>query len=788
MLGCPILLASTLTEMIAAMLLFAFGQRADAVPVFLDSQTRIRVWVEQPTTESALQKGVQLSVGGRSMAIDRIEKATPVTDDANVSDPNLVTFPGTIQGALGGKDWTPSDESSAAVEVRPGVFELVVKLPKGNYQYKCAKGGSWGENYGADFKQNGGNINLNVLADNQIVRIVADFNQKTLLDSVNHPERVSAPATAPERKRKERPNRVFEVVLKDSFSLSDVDKPTFLTVQGQSRRVIMRGILDHSAFQYAANDLGANYSAKETTFKVWSPVSRAVYLDLKTAKLAMRKGSNGVWTSTIKGDLHGKPYRFEFLSYDESKSAPDIESKSVDAESKWSYVVDLKKTNPDGFGTISMPLRKSVTDAIIYEVHVRDFSIDPNSGVDPKRRGKYIGMVQEGTRVPGTQFSTGIDYLKKLGVTDVHLLPIQNFNPGNSKVYNWGYETNLFNVPEEQYSTDPDDPFLKIRECKQMVHGFHKNGLRVILDVVYNHTVPSEGPGSAFDVAVPYYYFRTDDRGRNINESGVGNAVHDERPMVRKYIINSLKYWMNEYRVDGFRFDLLGMFAQSSVKAISDELHKVRADVLIYGEPWTGGGPNRFPKGAQKGLKVAVFNDHFRNAVRGDLDGDSKGFATGGGSFDEVKRALMGSIDDFAAAPTETINYVSAHDNMTLFDRFANTVGNDVAKQKEAVKRAGSLVLLSQGIPFIEGGSEMGRTKGGNHNSYNAGDAVNQFDWKRATQFQDVINHYRNLINTRKTTPSLRYSTAEEVRKNVRVSQNPGGSVRYEAGRKLFTF
>jgi pullulanase len=454
-----------------------------------------------------------------------------------------------------------------------------------------------------------------------------------------------------------------------------------------------------------------------------------------------------VWSVSVPGDWHGALYQYQFESYGVVRIAPDINGFAASADSRFSLVVDLARTNPPG-GIPPTPLRhQSQTDAVLYELHIRDFTIRPESGVAPEKRGKYAGLAQAGTRVPGTDFKTGLDYLVSLGVTDVHLLPVQNFL-GKTGEYNWGYVTNLFNVPEETYSTTPGSPVGVIREFKAMVAALHRAGLRVVLDVVYNHTWPPDGKDSAFDQTVPYYYFRTDDRGYLRNESGVGNALHDERPMVRKFVRESLLYWQSEYGIDGFRFDLLGMFHPESVRDWTRALRQKRPDTILYGEPWTGGGPTRFPKGAQRGTGMAVFNDDFRNIVRGDLDGTTPGFALGGGG--DLRAAIAGGAS-FATSPQESVNYVSAHDNLTLWDKITKSLPpNRPDLHIAAVRLALATVLLSQGVPFLEGGVEIGRTKGGNPNSYNAGDSANAFDWERATRYGEIQKYVSGLIHLRR--------------------------------------
>ncbi len=333
----------------------------------------------------------------------------------------------------------------------------------------------------------------------------------------------------------------------------------------------------------------------------------------------------GVWRAIVPGDLNGVYYQYRFMSYGVARTTPDIYGRAASENLQRSMVVDLARTDPEGWRATQTPHLAQPTDAVVYEVHARDFTIDPSSGVQPALRGTYLGLVAMGTHVPGTNSATGLDYLRRLGVTDVHILPFQSINPTHASGYNWGYETDLFDVPEPRYATKPSSPTGVITEVKTMVEGLHRAGIGLVMDVVYNHTLPASGDTSPFWATVPYYYFRTGPKGELLNESGVGNAMDDDHPMVRKYVCDSVAYWASQYHVDGFRFDLLGMFSRDTVSAISTTLHHIRPDILIYGEPWTGGGPIRFGKGAQKAVGVALFNDNFRNAVRGDLKEPSQG-------------------------------------------------------------------------------------------------------------------------------------------------------------------
>lgn len=534
-------------------------------------------------------------------------------------------------------------------------------------------------------------------------------------------------------------------------------------------RVYARDVLTHDAFVADDAELGYRYAEDATTFRTWSPVAERVELLLykdatgqPVRTVAMSRGDR-VWEARVQGDLHGAVYGYRFHSYGEARTAADIHGYAATPDSKRSVVLDLRRTDPEGFRDPQRhqpPTVARATDEVIYEIHVRDFSIrDPN--VPAAHRGKYLGLTNR------NDAKTSLSHLKGLGVTTVHLLPIHDFG-GAMEDYNWGYWTELFNVPEPRYATDPADPAAAIRELKQTIQALHDAGIRVVLDVVYNHTASSFA-NSAFDQAVPWHYFRTDDAGLLRNEAGVGNAIADERPMVRKYIVDSLVYWATEYQVDGFRFDLMGMHHPETVKAARDALRKVRPDVLIYGEPWTGGGPTHFPKGAQRGLNVAVFNDHIRNAVRGELDGPGLGFAMNGGNADALRKGIAGSIDDFTASPVETINYVEAHDNLTFWDKLHLALPHASESQKRAMQKlALGIVLTSQGVPFLHGGSEFCRTKGGNHNSYNAGDDVNAFDWARRDRYAEVVNYVAGLTTLRREHPAFRMSDAESVRANLK--------------------
>ena len=544
--------------------------------------------------------------------------------------------------------------------------------------------------------------------------------------------------------------------------------------------VVARGVLDDAAFQALDADLGARCTPAATTFTTWSPVSTQVELVLlprtggadPARVVPLDRGPKGTWTTTLREDLHGTPYRYRFHHGGRVREAADIHCFAATADSQRSVVIDLDRVKPDAWDTTPAPTAAHPTDEVIYELHVRDFSVaDPSC---PERaRGSYLGLVHPGS-VPGAPAgpasSTGLAHLRDLGITAVHLMPVHDFTAGTQD-YNWGYWTALFNVPEGNYATDRGaDPLTPVRELRTAVQGLHAAGIRVLLDVVYNHT-SSSGDASPFDATVPGWFFRTTPDGRLTNDAGCGNSVADERPMVRKYILDSLAHWLRDYKVDGFRFDLLGTHTPETVRAICARVKELRPDATLYGEPWTGGGPIRFGKGAQKGLPIAVFNDHLRGAVRGDTDGAGAGFATGpgGDSAAVLRGAAFGAIDDFTQEPGESVAYVSAHDNLSLVDKIAKAAPTaDAATRRAMQKLALGIVLVSQGVPFLEGGSEICRTKGGDHNSYVSGDAVNRFDWQAKPACDEVFEWTRGMVALRRAHPALHLDTAKAIRASVK--------------------
>ncbi len=753
-------------------------QKPVAPPAFLDGPNKVTVWLPEPLTPEEAKKCFALIVDGSALAISDAAPAGSPWSPARPEKPGRVVLPGSFQDELGGAEWDPNGEATEMTQVKEKVFELIVTLPKGVYEYKLAVGGNWGENYGAGFIRDGSNLAITVPDGGARIRFIADFEAKTLLNSLQHPDKVASPppgttAAAPEQGEVKFSS--FELTLDKPVSPSSVTKPIFLRQSGQpDRNVEPRDFLDQEAFRYKGGDLGAVWSPGATTFKVWSPTSNSAQVLLYSTPaggaakaVPMTRGPKGVWEAKIAGGLHGTFYRFRFERHGKAREAADIYGRAASADLKRTMVVNLASANPVDWPTKTMVNHGDMTDAVLYELHVRDFTAQAKSKVRPDWRGKYPGLVQKGLR-SSSGAPLGLDYLKSLGVTDLHLLPIQSFEFTG---YSWGYATTLFNVPEESYSTTPNNPLGVVKEVKQMIQSVHQAGMRVVMDVVYNHTWPPEGEGSHFEMTVPHFYFRTNEQGQNLNESGVGNALADERWMVRKYVKDSLLYWTQEYKIDGFRFDLLGMHRPESVAEWVQAIRAADPDSVIYGEPWTGGGPTYFGKNAQRSQGIALFNDRFRGFYRGDTRSPQPGFMQGAAwnqsEADLAFRGYVGPLGHpraFTDKPSESINYVSAHDDLTLWDKISISMPLAEARRKEGAVRIGlAATLLSQGVPFIEGGVEMGRTKGGDPNSYASGDKVNQFDWAEAAKFVSLTEYTRQLISIRRRHPIFRLRTADQV-------------------------
>jgi len=552
-------------------------------------------------------------------------------------------------------------------------------------------------------------------------------------------------------------------------------------------------------YDYTDMALGMTYTPEGCKFRVYSPIrdeiDLIIYFDSTSDKhmmFPMVKSQLGVFEILIRGNLKGLFYNYRI----EGKEVTDPYSISVSMNSQRSAIVDLKDTNPEGWEEHTIPYFRRNCDAIVYELHIKDYTGLESSNVE--NRGKYLGLVEEGTTYNG--LTTGLDHLKELGVTHIHIMPVNDFitvdeSPDkflDDKNYNWGYDPELYNVPEGSYATKPQDPVNRIKELKEMIMKLHEAGFKVILDVVYNHTFKTQD--SNFHVIIPNYYHRVHENGEFSNGSGVGNEIASEKPMVRKFIVDSLMYWVEEYKVDGFRFDLMALMDIETVEEAISKMREKRPDIFIYGEPWTG-GMSMLPhdktttKGRQSKLSFAFFNDEFRDAIKGNNDGDSRGFVFGNiGVMNPVETGITGSIfyDNghigFTSHPRETINYVNSHDNLIITDKIRKTLPDISQNDLERLnKLIFSILLTAQGIPLIHEGNEFLRDKNMHYNTYNAGLEINGIDWSLKEKNKGFYNYFKDLIKLRQSYKVFRMTSPEEIRKRLKF-------IFYHSGGNLITY
>ncbi len=542
-------------------------------------------------------------------------------------------------------------------------------------------------------------------------------------------------------------------------------------------------------YTYNGTDLGANWTPEKTAFRVWAPTAQAVKVclyrngtagtDDLIEKLEMTADENGTWVAEKSGDLNGVYYTYLVTLDSQEVEACDPYARTTGVNGNRAMVIDLNATNPEGWDADCDPnAGKAITEAVIYELHVRDLSMDQSSGIENK--GKYLGVVESGTHTP-SGIPTGLDHIKSLGITHVHILPMYDYGFTDETLplpqYNWGYDPVNFNVPEGSYATDAYNGAVRVREAKQMVKGLHDAGLSVVMDVVYNHVY--EACDFCFNKIVPMYFSRFDAAGNLVNASGCGNDSASERSMVSKYIVDSVKYWTDEYHIDGFRFDLVGLIDTDTINAVVAEVHKTHPNVIFYGEGWDMATGVTKPdvhmtvqRNAHRVPGFGFFNDTIRDQLKGSVfDTSEKGFISGG-PFDrgELIKCFRGQTD-WAPNPTQTVNYISCHDNNTLIDRVAlSTVGFSREEQIQMNDLAAAFSILSQGVPFFHAGEEMLRTKpaaggGFDHNSYRASDDVNAFKWNdlEKPEFSRTLAFYKGLVAFRKAHPALRLTTREAV-------------------------
>lgn len=554
------------------------------------------------------------------------------------------------------------------------------------------------------------------------------------------------------------------------------------------------------AYAYDGNDLGCRYSPEGAEFVLWAPTaSEAAVVFYGTwdgpplMEYPMKRGEKGVWRTTVGGDCHGRLYTYKVNIDGRWNEAVDPYAKAVSVNGDRGAVIDLERTNPAGWNG-SKPDFVHPVDAIIYEMHIRDLTIHPSSGV--LHKGKFLGACETGTTGP-KGIPTGLDHIRSLGVTHVQLLPVYDFatesvdetEPDQS--YNWGYDPKNYNAPEGSYATDPYDPETRIRELKTLIQTYHDNGLRVIMDVVYNHVY--DAFRIHFTKLVPGYYFRYKNDGLFSNGSGCGNDTASERKMMRKFIVDSVLYWAREYHLDGFRFDLMGLHDIETMNEVRRRLDEIDPSIVVLGEGWIL--PTELPEAeranqwnAWRMPGIGQFNDYIRDSLKGSVFSENDPGFIGGkyGTDHEVKKGITACIPyqdhirGFAVEPVQSVSYVEAHDNHTLWDKLLLTnPQDDESVRKRRHMLATSIVMTSQGIAFLHAGQEFMRTKEGVENSYKSPDAINRMDWKRCAEFQDGVEHVRRLTGLRRRHPAFRMRSAEDIRRHLVFENAPGSCLAY---------
>lgn len=574
--------------------------------------------------------------------------------------------------------------------------------------------------------------------------------------------------------------------------------------------------LDKSA--YSGNDLGASYSKKATTFKVWSPNAASVRVNIfehgsdnegdagsiMSRAMSLDK-TTGVWSVTINGDLLNKYYTYSVTHGKTTKETADVYAKACGVNGQRSMVVDLSTTNPDGWENDKHVLVQNQTDASVWEISVADFSSSESSGVSEANRGKYLAFTEEGTTVNGVQgaSSTCVDYLKKLGVKYVQIMPFYDFGSVDESKnimdqYNWGYDPVNYNCPEGSYSTNPKKGEVRIKECKQMIQALHNAGIGVIMDVVYNHTYTSD---SWLQRTVPNYYYRMNNDGTFSNGSGCSNDTASEHLMFRKYMIDSVTYWASEYHIDGFRFDLMGLHDVTTMNSIRTALDNLYADgsgsqILMYGEAWdmATNCDEGTVLASQKNLKqlsdrIGAFDDTIRDAIKGSTGGTDGAFVQEGSRRANLKTGIAGQSDTttgWANVPSQCVTYASCHDNLCLYDKLVGSVYGSDGKYRKRYedlvamnKLSAAIVITSQGIPFSLGGEEFCRSKDGDENSYASSRKENMLDWENVDLYSDVIEYYRGLYKIRDAFAAFSDSTAATANSLTYLSDVPKGVMGY---------
>ena len=551
---------------------------------------------------------------------------------------------------------------------------------------------------------------------------------------------------------------------------------------------------------YSGDDLELSVDSKGTAFRLWSPKAQDAVVNIydegrggkpvQTLPMTFH-ADNGTWTASVPQQLYGKFYTFRIKHggkwLDET---PGVWAKAVGANGKRAAIIDFSTTNPEGWAQDKGPVTKHITDAVIYEAHMRDLSMDRSSGIANK--GKFLQFTENDTKTPQGE-STGIDHLKELGVTHVHILPSYDYNSVDEtnlqdNTYNWGYDPQNYNAPEGSYSTNPSDPATRVREMKEMIKALHDAGIGVIMDVVYNHTAQNDE--SNFELTAPGYYHRHWDDGRYADASGCGNETASDLQQMRDFIINSTKYWAKEYHIDGFRFDLMAIHDTETMDRVARALKEINPSIFVYGEGWTAGdsplAPERraLKENVSKMTDIAVFSDDIRDAVKGHYtDAADRGFATGKPGLEEtVKIGIVAATPHpqvdfskgnnskfpYAKSPEMIVNYISCHDDLCLTDKLRKSMPEESDSLRQgAAKLAQTIIFTSQGTPFMFAGEEIFRDKKGEHNSYKSPDSINAIDWSNKALNHDLFEYYKGLTALRKAHPAFRMTSADQIAKHL---------------------
>lgn len=556
-------------------------------------------------------------------------------------------------------------------------------------------------------------------------------------------------------------------------------------------------------YTYTGDDLGNTYTPTATRFRLWAPTASAAMLvvyptpdkSLPT-EVPMSKDLKGTWVATLAGDRHGTIYTYRVRLGGEWNEAVDPYVRAATLNGGRGVVVDLSRTNPAKWTDERPAFTGNATDAVIYELHVRDLSMDADSGISAGHRGKFLALTEHGTKTPDGKTATGVDAIRELGVTHLQLLPVYDYktvDESRNDQFNWGYDPLNYNVPEGSYATDPSSPTNRITELKTTVQSLHDDGLRVVMDVVYNHVF--EAGASSFQALVPGYYFRFNADGSYGNATGVGNEVASERPMVRKFIVESVRYWASQYHLDGFRFDLMGTMDVTTMQQIRAALDGIDPSIIVLGEGWQMG--NLLPDSekanqpnATKLPRIAQFNDGLRDGIKGSVFGtDAVGYVQGLlSSKTAVQAGIVGNTKYAsgiggswgAIEPGQSVAYVEAHDNLTLRDKVDATMGSlPAATRARVIRLASSIALLAQGMPFMQAGQEFLRSKGGDDNSYKSPDSVNSLKWSQRSANLTTVRYFTGLLALRKAHPVFRMTTAAAIKANLKFLAAPAGVIGY---------